>query len=160
MKETEDDALKLGNEAGPAGLRKYLCWRSTHVQQKASFLWCSEASVTESKIIVAVIFLKRLSGGQEKGEVVWLDGVVQRLNLGVFRSENTFGRYCLYILMKSFCSRSAIGTQTHFCSKRHHCSRRTERAQGPGTHPYPGAALDHRMLRKVILYLSLSFPSF
>lgn len=69
MKETENDASELGNEAGPAGLSKYLCQRSTHVQQEVSFLWRSEASVTESRIIVAVIFLKTLSGGEEKGEV-------------------------------------------------------------------------------------------
>lgn len=69
MKETEDDALKLGNEAGPVGLSKYLCQRSTHVPQKVPFLWHREASVTESRIIVAVIFLKRLLGGEEKEEV-------------------------------------------------------------------------------------------
>lgn len=69
MKEIEDDALKPGDEAGPAGLSKYLCQKSTYVQQKVSFLWCSEASVTESRIIGAVIFLKTLSGGEEKGEV-------------------------------------------------------------------------------------------
>jgi len=69
MKETEDDASKLGNEDGPAGLSKYLCQRSAHVQQTVSFLWRNEASVTESRIIVAVIFLKSLSGGEEKGEV-------------------------------------------------------------------------------------------
>lgn len=30
MKETEDDALKLGSKVGPEGLGKYPCQRSTH----------------------------------------------------------------------------------------------------------------------------------
>lgn len=67
MKATEDDALKLGNKVGPEGLGKYLCQRSTH--SRRCLLWHSESSVTESGIIVAVTFLKRISGGKEKGQV-------------------------------------------------------------------------------------------
>lgn len=52
MMETEDDALKLGDEGAEevSVSGKHTC------PQKVSFLWHVDTSVTESRIIVAVIF--------------------------------------------------------------------------------------------------------